>query len=707
MSPRPFLLGDWRIEPSLNQVLRGSSSQRVTPKAMKVLVLLASRSGDMVSREELLDGVWSDVNVNEEVLTRAVADLRKAFDDDPRAPRYIATIPKRGYRLVAPVASVASAPSVPSVAAEGLARQAHRPTLVWGGVVALLVVGVLTWAFRDPGHRELRPIETRPLTSLSGREVLPALSPDGSRVAFSWSGESGENWDIYVKLLDSEKVLRLTEDPGVDASAAWSPDGHRIAFERYEDGQPCRIREVDALGGGERELGSCGESQNPDVAWSPDGNWLAFSDRDDPSQSFGIYLLSTSTGERKKLVSPDGQHWGDKDPSFSPDGKWVSFTRGVSMNTQDVFRIRVEGGAPERVTFDGREVRGHAFTSDGRSLVVSSARNGHLALWRFPLEGGTPQWLVFSDSSGGVPRSPAIGPSEELVFEDRTTDSDIASVSLDRVDEDDEPATLVSSTREEEEPALSPKGDELAFVSTRSGSPEIWVSGTSGENPIRLTDFRGPHVGSPSWSPDGARIAFDARPEGHADVFWVEASGSGRAPRQVSFETANSLLPSFSRDGTEIFFGSDRSGTWQIWKVSADGHGTAECVTRDGGYAARISPDGRALFFTRYDRSGIFRLDLASGDEAAVTGTEKLQDPSLWGVLEGQGKKPKVQIVFVAFESMSPHLFRVDLGSGGVRDLGPLGAQAGGGLSIDGNHDRVLFTRTVRTESDLVLAALR
>jgi Tol biopolymer transport system component/DNA-binding winged helix-turn-helix (wHTH) protein len=699
-SPPSFVLGDWRVEPSRNHVVRGGASQRVTPKAMEVLVLLASRPGGTLSRDELLDGVWADVNVNEEVLTRAVADLRKALDDDPRKPRYIETIPKRGYRLVAPVCAVEGGARAPR-------PRRRRPALVLAALIGLLgAVGVLTWAFRDPGHREIHSIETRPLTSLPGREVLPALSPDGTRVAFSWPGEPGkgpENWDVYVKLVDSETVLRLTDDPAVDASAAWSPDGRRIAFERYREGEPCRILEVDSLGGGEHALGSCGESQNPDLTSSPDGNWLAFSDREDPSQSFGIYLLSPSTGERKKLVSPDGQHWGDKDPAFSPDGRWVSFTRGVSMSTQDVFRIRVEGGAPERVTFDAREVRGHAFASDGRALVVSSARNGHLALWRFPLDGGAAEWLVFSGGAGGLPRSPAFGPSGELVFEDRTNDSDIASASLDAAEE--APTAIVSSTREEGEPALSPRGDALAFVSTRSGFPELWVSRATGEDPVRLTDFRGPYVGSPRWSPDGTRIAFDARPEGHADVFWIDASRANSTARRVTEgESANSLAPVFSSDGREILFGSDRSGTWQIWKTSAEEKGPTECVTRNGGYDARMSRDGRRLYFTKYDRSGLFRLDIASGEEALVPGTEKLADPSLWDVdLDVEGN----DVVFVALESMSLHLRRVNLASGESADLRPLDAQPGGGLSIDRAHRRVLFTRTVRTESDLVLATLR
>jgi Tol biopolymer transport system component/DNA-binding winged helix-turn-helix (wHTH) protein len=692
MSPRPFLLGDFRVEPSLNQLSRGSTSSRVTPKAMEVLVVLAASEGDAVTREELLDSVWSDVTVNEEVLTRAVADLRKVLDDDARRPRYIETIPKRGYRLVAPVTFVDREP----------APRSPRRSMFWPAIAsALAALGLVALGLRDPVSSPLllQSLEAEPLTSLPGREVLPALSPDGTRVAFSWQGASADNWDVYVKDVGSESMVRLTVDPAVDAAAVWSSDGRRVAFARYREGEACRILEIDAAradAGVEREIGSCGASQNPDLASDPSGALLAFSDRDAPDESFGIYLLERETGKRRKLVAPDGQHWGDKDPVFSSDGKWIAFTRSVSMNTQDVYRVPVEGGPAERVTFDGREIRRSSFTVDGKAIVVSSARNGHLALWRVPLDGGEPEWLSYAGSSL---RSPSIGRGGELVFEDRSGDSDIASVALGT---EGEPAgTLVRSTREESEPALSPDGIELAFVSTRSGSPEIWKYDLSseGEAPVRLTGFGGPHVSSPRWSGDGTRIAFDARPDGHADVYWISASAPEK-PRRVTSDPSNDLAPSFSHDRRHLFFGSDRSGAWQIWKASVEGDSAPECVTRNGGYVSRSSSDGRSLYFTKFDRAGLFRLDLSTGDEVAVEGADGWIDASLWDLVGDE-------LVFTSRDSMTVRVLVRNLSTGDEAEIATVDARPGGGLAFHPGRDLLLFTRVVRAESDLFLARVR
>jgi len=677
MSPPPFVLGEWCVEPSLNQLTRlarGSASQRITPKAMEVLLVLVSRGGELVTREELLASVWSDVHVQEEVLTRAVADLRKALDDDRKDPRYIETIPKRGYRVIAAVTP-----------ADRSSSRWRFPLWAGGVLAAAAVASVLALGSHDADLEEALALEGRPLTTLPGREIQPALSPDGARVAFVWQGASGDNWDLYVKTLSEETLTRLTEDPDVDLAPSWSPDGKRIAFARYPAMGDCRILEVDALGGTERELGSCGKSQNPDLVWSPDGRYLAFSDRESDAESFGIYLFAPATGEKRKLVSPGGQHWGDKDPAFSPDGRWVAFTRSVSMNTQDVYRIEVDGGEPQRVTFDGREVRGVAFTLDGGNLVVSSARSGTLGLWRFPLGEGPPARLVFA---GGTPRAPEIGSRGELLFEERWRDSDIEALALGVTDAAPEP--LLVSTHEDREPALSLDASRIAFVSSRSGSPEIWASDVSGGSARRLTSFGGPQVGAPSWSPDGRLIVFDARPEGHADLFSISTDGG--TPEPIAPSPANEVAPVFSPDGSEVLFGSDRSGTWQIWSSERE-----TPLTSDGGYAGRFFGDGTTLYFTKFDSPGLHRLDLESGAEAKVAGTETLADSVAW-TLDAS------TLWFLGAESGEIQLYQMDLPSGALSNLRTLDADPGGGLELDPTRKRLLFSRVVRSESDLVLA---
>src|SRR6185312_3356126 len=102
---RDFQIGEWVISPRLNSLSQNGRSVRVEPKVMQVLVCLAEEQ-DVVSKEKLMQAVWTDTFVTDDVLTRSVSELRKIFADSPKNPRYIQTIPKGGYRLMLPVDEV-------------------------------------------------------------------------------------------------------------------------------------------------------------------------------------------------------------------------------------------------------------------------------------------------------------------------------------------------------------------------------------------------------------------------------------------------------------------------------------------------------------------------------------------------------------------------------------------------------------------------
>jgi WD40 repeat protein/DNA-binding winged helix-turn-helix (wHTH) protein len=104
----PFRLGDWLVEPTLNRIRRGGELLQLELKAMDVLLCLASRPGELVTKRELVDAVWQTEFVSDNTLTRRVAELRDALRDDARHPRYIETVPKRGYRLIAAVGDLES-----------------------------------------------------------------------------------------------------------------------------------------------------------------------------------------------------------------------------------------------------------------------------------------------------------------------------------------------------------------------------------------------------------------------------------------------------------------------------------------------------------------------------------------------------------------------------------------------------------------------
>jgi len=183
------LIGEWSVEPTLDALQRGDVTVRLEPKAMELLVALSSRPGEVVSREELLSAVWPGVVVGDEALSQAVTKLRKALGDDVRAPIYIETISKRGYRLIAPVKPLAGRPGaeMADAPAPGKPHLRQRASLI-GFLVAWVAAGTYLWQSQHAaslagGHTQEEPGADR-ISKLPTVTVTPfdSLSDDPAQV---------------------------------------------------------------------------------------------------------------------------------------------------------------------------------------------------------------------------------------------------------------------------------------------------------------------------------------------------------------------------------------------------------------------------------------------------------------------------------------------------------------------------------------------
>ena len=145
-----FRVADWLVEPALGRIKQGHTIIRLEPKVMEVLVYLASRPGEVVSRRELETSIWAGTVVGYDAVTGSIQKLRKAFEDSPRAPQIIETLAKRGYRLVAPVRPADTAETAPRAHAPSRTLLAvSGPSSLTRGMLAMALViaavGVAVW----------------------------------------------------------------------------------------------------------------------------------------------------------------------------------------------------------------------------------------------------------------------------------------------------------------------------------------------------------------------------------------------------------------------------------------------------------------------------------------------------------------------------------------------------------------------------------
>jgi TolB-like protein/DNA-binding winged helix-turn-helix (wHTH) protein len=202
-----FRLGKWVVRPGLNNVSQNGASTRLEPKVMEVLVCLASQPGEPVSKEKILKAVWPDTFVSDDVLTRSISELRRIFGDDARESRIIETIPKRGYRLVAPVASVNGSTASTSLTAAKRREPGERKWKIVLSVVSLFLLCGLLVGFNVGDLRAHIFGANPPIHSLA---VLPLknLSDDPSQKYFA----SGMTEELITDLsqISALKVISRT-----------------------------------------------------------------------------------------------------------------------------------------------------------------------------------------------------------------------------------------------------------------------------------------------------------------------------------------------------------------------------------------------------------------------------------------------------------------------------------------------------------------
>jgi Tol biopolymer transport system component len=330
-----------------------------------------------------------------------------------------------------------------------------------------------------------------------------------------------------------------------------------------------------------------------------------------------LVVISLETGEKRILMRPPGAS-GDIHPTISPDGRLLAFRRHTGSSIGELYWARLRKGMtiaeePHRLTPVELDANYPTWMPASNEILFSAKA----ALWRLSVPGvSPPSRLPFVGEDGLMPTVSRAQPgqSSRLVYVRSFQDFNIWRIDASNADASalSARAVAIASTRVDQTPSFSPDGRRVAFASTRSGSFEIWVADPDGSNAVQLTSM-GVASNSPSWSPDGRQIAFHSNLEATWRVFLVPAAGG--KPRSV----APNGWPSFSRDGNWVYFGSARSGVWQIWKVPSSG-GDSVQVTRDGGNAAKESADGQFLYYTRADDRmfSLWRMSAAGGQPMKV-----------------------------------------------------------------------------------------
>ena len=602
--PHRVRFGPFEADLETHELWKNGIRVKLGGQPFEILALLLKRPGQMVSREEMQREIWAaDTFVDfNHGLNAAVNKLRETLSDSAEEPKYIETLPRRGYRFIGKVEaaengqlaagaivepdlpSVAPPPAEPKSAEPGrffktgarlgripglLNRSSRKKVIVLAGaglaMAFLLFWGLLSgWGLlgeriRENAEREVKKARTgelgNMLTLVPDPASDPAISPDGGSVAFrrnSYAPREAGAAGIFVSSSYGKALTQLTQHPG-DCCPAWSPDGKQIAFSRIA-AEAYGIYIVSA-GGGEPKKVSHEDPRKKrgELAWTADGKFIAFSG-DSPQGGSQIFLLSVDDSSVWPMTSPQGQDrdWG---PSFSPDGTQMAFVRANGAGfPEEIFVTRTEGGPPQTA----------AYRANGKG----------------------PEEPIFAAlGSNGAPR--------QLTFQR---------------------ASIMGP------PTWSSDGQNIVFSSTKEGEPSLWTIPANGGEARRIEE-----PGTATWHPTISRLDNKLvvqkilRASG---IYRVDLEEGSTQQSRIIVTSTNGRNegPALSPDGRRLLFMSDRSGSLEIWASNRDGSAAVQLTNLHGCGTPRLSPDGLWVAFdtTGEGAQGVYVVSSMGGTPRAL-----------------------------------------------------------------------------------------
>jgi len=512
-----------------SQIVAQDDILSMEPKVLQVLLILAENQGQVVPHDVILNKVWPDTVVGSNAIQRCIAQLRKAFNDDAKTQRVISTHPKVGYSLLTDVNWQTELANINHQ--EKSAKQETERALVnnvfisqhWILISAAILIIISLFTYQElMSEDKLNIAKLTPLTATDNKELQPSYSPDGRYIAFQRYAGSCENQLWAKDTLDNKEYL-LTEEVGIYGTPRWSPDGSQLVFSSVTHCSKHQVlegcEELRALSfvlaksspQSTREILSCENKDYHSPVWL-DNESIAFFSREGDQDS----LLSMTLTDNKisTLYTPQ------KESLYSLD--YSSHLNLLALSQFDAIHnfslVLVDPVTIETTVTPLKPDDMHKhnkywrlswhphqeslITSAGKSLYTVDL-NGQLTEYNFP---------AMQNIYG-----PRYHPqAHSIVAAMGTFDPDIGQLSWRKIEGSQEPSNIVTkqqifarSTVNEHDAKYQPKGDQIAFISNRGGSSQVWLLNSTEANstPNQLSYFPADkEVNSFVWSPDGSLI---------------------------------------------------------------------------------------------------------------------------------------------------------------------------------------------------------
>ena len=557
--------GDYEFDSHSGKLLRDGRPVKIQPQPLRVLAVLAEHPGEIVSREQLRERIWGEATFVEfdQSLNYCIRQIRLALHDEASKPAYVETLPKQGYRFIAPVVQARNdvEASGDSAGPGSESPAAHSRRFAWyaaaAACIALAIAAVAIYA-----ALRVRPARLKftQVTDFTDSAQAPVLSPDGHMVAFIRGSTGFLSADqVYVKMLPDGEAQRLTDDPRLKYGLAFSPDGSRIAYSVLESPN-WKTYTVPVLGGDPQLLldnaagvtwldpihllfsrtrsgvhlgivtGTAARQDFRDLYFPPHERGMAHYSYASPDRTSALVvemndkggwapclLISLDGHAQPTIIGPRGSC---RAAGWSPDGSWMYFTAVVDGQSH-LWRQRFPSGPPEQLTFGPTEEEGVAVELDGRSVITAMGTH-ESSIWIHDAAGERSL-----SSEGEIVSRPSFGADDKVLYYLLRRRTAASGPELWRM-------TIESGKSEAVFPGISmlafdvsPDGKQLVYSTVGSGGKsQLWLAPIDRSVPAKHIGSSG--EASPYFGPQG-QILFQLT-EGSFDYLEkMNPDGSGRS----------------------------------------------------------------------------------------------------------------------------------------------------------------------------------
>ncbi len=680
--------GPFTIDRESGELFKGSVRVHLQEQPFRVLVALLDRPGEVVTRDQLRERLWPDDTFVDfdHALTTAVKKLRRILNDSATHPRYIETLPKRGYRFVAPVGrpeangtalpttngseAVSTVNPSPEESGPGpIDGEAHRRLRRQRNILLIAAVGLavaFVWArthdSAPPHSADLKKFDVTPrnLPQPAGQPPfrVPVISPNGRHIAFL-SGATVAR--IWIRDLDKELPRALEQTEGA-TGMFWSPDSQYLVFGNRTD-----LKRVSVHGGAAATIARLSNSLFVGGTWSPDESTIVFSTGLPPV----LYEVPAKGGDPRPLIDQivTAAGGGNSRPIFlpSPEGsRRVIFAVGGPSDSQ-LFARDLDSGEQVQLGPGRRPV----YSPSGH--VIFEGVGAGSGIWAMPFGGGSldsfgepfpiadsgsrasvssggtlvyvdaapagPRQLVWRDREGGL--LAPIGRPQDWIYAPRLSPDGrrVAARGLEQGNHDvwihevgrDIKTRVSFDPAVDADPVWLPSGNEISWRTTRQGNAEIYYRRLDRDGkPSALV--AGELTERPNdWCPEGSCLVYTVTSlETRGDIWLAERSGEGDRFEARDFLATpfNEVSAQLSADGRFLAYCSDESGAYEVYvRAFPDGKRSRQ-VSRGGGCAPRWSRDSQELFYVKQDR--LIAVPVITNPDFVAGEAEPLfRDPSL------------------------------------------------------------------------------